>query len=168
MFERFVLGVMACVLALAAQAAQPGAEVRLTGWKVVAAQAGGADAGHAGERLEPLQQVQPGDRVEYHATYVNSAAAVARGVQLTIPVPAQGLAWLPPVPGSSAEPAPTLASLDGERFEPLPLLRPHTLPDGRRVLRPVPVADYRYLRWQLGDVPAGATRTVRARMQMAR
>lgn len=166
MFERFVFAGMAGMLALAAHAAPPGAEVRLTGWKVVAEPARGADAG--ADRLEPLQRVQPGDRVEYHATYVNGAAAVARGVQLTIPVPGQGLAWLPPAPGSSAEPAPTLASLDGERFEPLPLLRPHTLPDGRRVLRPVPVADYRYLRWQLGDVPAGATRTVRARMQMAR
>lgn len=163
---KWLSAIGACVLALAAQAAQAAprlSEVRLSVFKVVAA---GSPAGTP-ERLQPLQQVQPGDRVEYQARYENHASAVARGVLITLPVPAQGLAWLPPTEGGVAEP-PTLASLDGERFEPLPLLRPHTLPDGRRVMRPVPVADYRYLRWQLGDVPAGASRTVRARMQMAR
>lgn len=149
------------MLALAAQAASPSAEVRLTGWKVVPAQVGKTE-----ERLAPLDRVQPGDLVEYHATYANGAAAVARAVQVTVPVPPQGLSWLPDAAGAPGGPAPTQGSLDGDRFEPLPLLRPHTLPDGRKVMRPVPPAEVRYLRWQLGDVPAGAVRTVRARMQM--
>lgn len=41
-----------------------------------------------------------------------------------------------------------------------------TLPDGRTARREVPASEYRFLRWNLGDLPAGSTRTVRARMQL--
>jgi hypothetical protein len=41
-----------------------------------------------------------------------------------------------------------------------------TLPDGRRETRPVPVAEYRYLQWNLGELAPGASALVRARMKV--
>ena len=135
------------------------AQVVLQAWQVHTV----VEAGEARERLQPLQQVRPGDVIEYEARYVNGTAKAAQGVLLTLPVPAGGIRYLP-VPGS-ATPVQT-ASLDGVRFEPVPLRRAVLRPDGRRVMEDVPLADYRFLRWNLGDLPAGAQRSVRARMQV--
>lgn len=144
------------VLAMLAPSVQAASQVRLAGWKVVMQD--------WREQLHPLGMVQPGDRVEYQATYANEDTGVARAVQLTLPIPPHGLVWQP-VDATPEAPAPTHASLDGEHFAPVPLLREQQLPDGRRVMRRVPLSEYRFLRWHLGDVPAGASRTVRARMQ---
>jgi hypothetical protein len=149
-----------CMLAGLAQAA---AEVQLAAWKVVAERAA---EGTAKERLEPVQQLQPGDTIEYRATYAADAQSAARNVQITLPVPQAGLVWQPWASAPEAG-VPMLASRDGERFEPVPLMRAEQLPDGRRVMRAVPLSEYRFLRWQLGDLPAGATRMVRARMRFA-
>lgn len=149
-----------CTLAGLAQAA---AEVKLVAWKVVADRAA---EGTAKERLEPVDKLLPGDTIEYRATYEGDAKASARNVQITLPVPQAGLVWQPWASAPEAG-VPMLASRDGERFEPVPLMRAENLPDGRRVMRPVPLSEYRFLRWQLGDLPAGATRVVRARMRFA-
>lgn len=120
--------------------------------------------GAARENLQPLMtQVRPGEVIEYEARYVNGSAKAAQNVQLTLPVPAGGLQYLPK--SGSSMPV-QMASLDGVRFEPVPLRRQVQRADGRRVLEDVPLAEYRYLRWSLGDLPAGAQRTVRARMQL--
>jgi hypothetical protein len=66
----------------------------------------------------------------------------------------------------SSTPKANLASTDGKSFRPIPLMRTETLPNGQQVQRPAPAADYRFLRWNLGDLPVGATRTVRARVQV--
>lgn len=135
-------------------------DVVLTAYRVVTLSA--PAAGQPAERLQPLKDIRPGDTVEYEAQYRNPTGATARDVKLTLPVPTGGLEYLT----ATAAPGVTTASLDGRTFAPLPLTRTVTLPDGRTERREVPAAEYRFLRWDLGDLPAGGTRTVRARMQL--
>lgn len=138
--------------AAAASPQQP--SVRLALVKVV------AKAGK--EELVPAASIAPGDVVEYQAVYLNPTPATARNVQVTLPVPAGGLE---PVL-SRLGPQAVTASLDGKHFEAVPLMRTQTLVDGATVKSAVPAAEYRFLRWTLGDLPSGATRTVSARMQL--
>jgi hypothetical protein len=137
--------------------AQP--QVVLQAWQVQSV----VELGATRESLQPLKGIRPGDVVEYEARYVNTTAKAAQHVQLTLPVPVGGLAYLPQA--GAATPVDS-ASVDGVRFEPVPLRREVRLPDGRRVTQDVPLADYRFLRWNLGTLPAGAERAVRARMQL--
>jgi hypothetical protein len=46
-------------------------------------------------------------------------------------------------------------------------MRMVTLSDGKRESRPVPLSEYRYLRWNLGELKPGAQAVVTARMRMA-
>ena len=128
----------------------------LSAWKVIAAQ-----PDHP-ERLVGAEQARSGDQLEYQAVYRNPTAATVHHVLVTVPVPANGLEYVL----DTAAPHADLASTDGKQYSPLPLLRVATSLDGRKVTRPAPAADYRFLRWDLGDVPAGATRTVRTRVQL--
>jgi hypothetical protein len=144
----------ACMAAGAADGSGP-AHVRLVAYKVATA----LEAGVPRERLETLQSLRPGDTMEYEATYVNGAAEAMRDVQVTLPVPEGGLVYEP-----SADTL--LASLDGRSFQPVPLMRLQITADGRKLMRRVPLAEYRFLRWDLGHVPAGASRSVRARMTL--
>ncbi|MDY0746730.1 hypothetical protein SNE35_19620 [Paucibacter sp. R3-3] len=145
--------------AFAATSAQP--EVRLQAWQVRSVTEGGATR----ETLQPLQQqIRPGDVIEYEARYVNGTAKALTKVQLTLPVPEGGVSYLP---GALSTTPVDSASLDGKHFEPLPLRREVRLPDGRREMQEVPASEYRFLRWNLGTLPAGSERAVRARMQLA-
>lgn len=136
------------------------AEVRLQAWQVQTV----VEQATVRERLLPLQQqIRPGDVVEYEARYINGTGKAAADVQLTLPVPANGLRF---VPNAAAETPPQFASLDGKRYEPIPLKRELRLADGRRATVDVPLSEYRFLRWHLGTLPAGAERAVRARMQL--
>ncbi|OWQ92127.1 hypothetical protein CDN99_07175 [Roseateles aquatilis] len=137
----------------------PQAEVRLQAWLVQTV----VEQARVQERLQPLKDVRPGDVVEYEARYINTTARPVSNVQLTLPVPAGGLEL------TSLDTLPSRArwaSLDGRRFDPIPLKREVRRADGHVAVEPVPLSEYRYLRWQLGDLPAGAERTVRARMQL--
>lgn len=137
-------------------AAENAAKVHLTAFKVTSVQAGPASR----EKLESLQGLRPGDTIEYRAVYVNTTDKPATNVQITLPVPAGGLQYLP----DSAAPRATSASTDGVRFDPVPLMRAERLADGSTAMRKVPAADYRFLRWHVGDVAQGASRDARARM----
>jgi uncharacterized repeat protein (TIGR01451 family) len=112
------------------------------------------------EKQLPADAAQPGDLLEYRAEYRNTGKTPTTQVKATVPVPAQGLEYLP---GSASPPA-VNASVDGRRFAPTPLTRSVTLPDGRRETRPVPVAEYRFLQWDLGELAPGASAVVKARM----
>ncbi len=139
-----------------AAAPAQGGEVRLEAFKVVTT----TGSSGAREAVEPLQALRPGDTVEYVATYTNGMAATAHGVQLVVPVPTGGLEYV----SRQAAPLADAASLDGKSFAPMPLTRKVTDANGKTAVKPVPLAEYRMLRWALGDVPAGASRSVRARM----
>ncbi len=150
-----------CLWAAPALAADPPLqpEIRLQAWLVQTV----VEQARVQERRQPLRDLRPGDVVEYEARYINPTVKTVRNVQVTLPVPEGGLELLPletlSTPARSA-------SVDGRRFDPIPLKREVRRADGRVAMEPVPLAEYRYLRWDLGDLPAGAERTVRARMQL--
>jgi uncharacterized repeat protein (TIGR01451 family) len=114
------------------------------------------------EALVPAEQAKPGEVIEYRATYHNAGANVVRDLKAVLPVPA-GLEYLP----LSASPAVLEASLDGKRFEPVPLQRRVRMPDGRVELQDVPSVEYRYLRWSLGTLDPDASLAVKARMRVS-
>lgn len=146
--------------AFAAGAANGLAEVRLQAWQVQTV----VEQAAVKERLQPMPaHIRPGDVVEYEARYVNGTAKAASDVQITLPVPAGGLQIQLNAFGDTP---PQFASLDGKRYDPIPLKRELRLADGRRATIDVPAAEYRFLRWHLGTLPAGAERAVRARMQL--
>lgn len=131
-------------------------QVKLTASKLVLL-ANGAE-----QRL-PADSVRPGDILEYRAVYRNRGSVSARNVQATLPIPHGGLEYLP----SATHPRTVRASLDGKRFARLPLMRSVTLAHGMKELRPVPLSEYRFLRWDLGDIAAGRSATVSSRMRLA-
>ncbi len=114
------------------------------------------------EKQLPADSAKPGDLLEYRAEYRNTGKTPTTQVKATVPVPVEGLEYLP----NSASPLSVSASVDGRHFAPTPLTRAVTLPDGRRETRPVPVAEYRYLQWNLGELAPGASAVVKARMKV--
>lgn len=116
----------------------------------------------AGGKLVPATEARPGDVIEYRITYRNAGREPARQVAATLPVPDGGMAYV----DGSAGPGPFQASLDGTHYATPPLKR-EVVRDGKRILETVPPADYRFLRWNLGDLAAGRSVTVGARMRLA-
>lgn len=104
----------------------------------------------------------PGDIVEYKAVYTNETKGAVRQLLATLPIPAPNMEYLP---NSSYPPNPE-ASVDGKTYAPVPLKREVVAADGSRRSELVPVADYRFLRWQIGELPAGKSITVSSRMKL--
>lgn len=151
----FALGI--ALLAASAFAAPPaGPVLELTVQKVIVAQ------GKTPERRVDADAARAGDTLEYEAVYRNPTAQTIRRAQVTVPVPGNGVEYLL----ESAAPAAQQASRDGRSFTAIPLLRTRTGADGQPRHEPAPAADYRFLRWDLGDIAPGASRTVRARVQL--
>ena len=144
-----VAGLGSCALAYA----EGDVHVALTAHRILVSQ--GKEA-----RL-PADQAEPGDVIEYKATYTNQGNSAVRDLQATLPVPA-GLEYLP----KSAQPVKLFASLDGKTFAPVPLTRRVKLAGGKTVVREVPAAEYRALRWSIGSLAANSARTVAARMRV--
>jgi uncharacterized repeat protein (TIGR01451 family) len=151
----FFFIVLAGTRAFAADVAQP-VDVRLQAYQVVAA------TKDAGEKLVPATVANPGDTIEYQVTYQNNGKAPAKAVAATLPVPEGAMAYL----DGSAAPKAIKASLDGKQFSPIPLTREVTRA-GKRVIETVPPAEYRFLRWELGDLAPGKAATVTSRMRVA-
>lgn len=106
---------------------------------------------------------RPGDVVVYTAKYRNTGKDAARSLVATVPVPA-GMEYQ----GRQADEklAPTHASLDGRAFAPIPLTRKVRTPQGETV-QPVPLAEYRFLRWNLPELAAGASVSVQLTAQVS-
>ncbi|MFI5371391.1 MAG: hypothetical protein ACHQ52_07505 [Candidatus Eisenbacteria bacterium] len=113
------------------------------------------------EILASADHAKPGDVIEYRAVYANQGHGGVRQMVATLPIPA-GMQYVP----GTAVPGSALASLDGQHFDVIPLKRRVRLADGSEALREVPVDEYRYLRWGLGDIAAGQSETVRARVRV--
>jgi uncharacterized repeat protein (TIGR01451 family) len=135
--------------------AEGGVSVALTAGRMIT-----QPGGH--EVMTSAEHAKPGDVIEYQATYRNHGNSSVRKLDATLPIP-PGTEYL----AHSASPAPALASLDGRRFEPLPLLRRVRLADGREVMREVPASEYRSLRWSLGTLDPRDQRSVRARVRVS-
>jgi uncharacterized repeat protein (TIGR01451 family) len=114
------------------------------------------------EVLQMADRAMPGEVIQYDAVYKNQSTTGVRNLVPTLPIP-RGLEYIP----DSARPAPAKASLDGKVFEPLPLKRKVTLPSGETVEQPVPASEIRALRWEIGDLDAGAAAQISARARLA-
>ena len=114
------------------------------------------------EKLVSADKARPGDVIQYEATYQNTGPASVRNVGAIVPIPA-GLVLLP----ESAKPAAPEASLDGKTFQRTPLTRPVINASGITVNEPIPITEYRALRWNLEEVPAGESKTVTLRARVA-
>ncbi len=153
-------GMMLCVLLQMGAAHAAGVakkdpvEITLQQFKVV-------KRGQA-EALESVDRVKPGEMIEYQAIYRNTTNHAIGNLQAILPVPAN-IEYLP----NTAKPSAVEASVDGVSYAPVPLRRLVKLPNGQSVMRDVPVAEYRSLRWAIGDLAANQKVIVSARMRLA-
>ena len=132
--------------------AKPNVVPTLTAFKVV--QQGPKEA------LVPAADVRPGDVIEYRVAYENKGDNAVNNLNATLPVPA-GTTYV----ASSVAPDDATASLDGATFAALPLKRTLKTPQGEKVV-PVPLREYRFLRWNVKTLAAGATQQVVARVRV--
>ncbi len=114
------------------------------------------------EVVSPANQAAPGDIVQYTAAYKNTGKTPATQVVATLPIPA-ATEYIP----GTATPAGAWASTDGTNFSPIPLHRMVKNSEGKMVEQEVPASLYRALRWSLGDLAGGASRTVSARVKLS-
>jgi hypothetical protein len=118
------------------------------------------------DKREPLGAIKPGDVVEYEATYTNKSARVVTGLVASLPVPVE-VEYI----AHSAKPSGAvfanhdIQKNDSYQAEPLMRLRPGT--DGRMILAPVPLAEYRAIHWNVGMIESGKQVVVSARMRLA-
>lgn len=114
------------------------------------------------EKLEEVDGVRPGDVLEYRAVYRNVSKQALKGVAANLPLP-EGLEYVARTaqPGKGAQFA---LKADGA-YEAEPLMRKGT--DGR--MQPVPLNEYRQIRWRLDELAPGAEAVVsaRAKVEMA-
>jgi uncharacterized repeat protein (TIGR01451 family) len=113
------------------------------------------------EVMLPAKQAAPGDIVQYTATYKNTDKTPATRVLATLPIPT-ATEYI----SGTAAPAGATASTDGAKFSPIPLKRMVKNSQGKMVEQEVPVSEYRALRWSLGDLAGGESRTVSARVKL--
>lgn len=111
--------------------------------------------------LKPAGQGKPGEVIEYSGSYRNASTAAVDKLQAVVPVPV-GTTLV----AGSAQPAAAQASTDGVRFAPMPLMRTVRQADGTERTEPVPLAEYRALRWDVGTLAAGASTLVRLRARI--
>ena len=111
------------------------------------------------EEFKEADSVRPGDILEYRVRYANRSGKGVSNFTATLPLPEQ-LEYLP----KSATPGATLvqAATADSKYAAEPLMR--TAP-GKKP-EPVPYAEYRSLRWNLGQLPADAVTEVAARARV--
>lgn len=102
------------------------------------------------EALESAKTVKPGDVVQYAVVFKNTTKAPLANVAATLPIP-RGTDFV----AATVKPEGAMASVDGVRFEPMPLKRKVQQPDGRWIEVAVPLSEYRSLRWPARTLSAG-------------
>lgn len=113
------------------------------------------------EQKESSDKAKPGDVIEYVAEYRNGGKAQVTNVVATLPVPS-GMEFVP----ETAQPPQVMATTDEKTYAPVPLKRTVTGADGKTVEQLVPFSEYRSLRWNLGTIPGGESKSVKARMKV--
>ena len=131
-------------------------EARLTQWRVVADE-------NKGETFADAKSVMPGDVIEYRSTYSNVSKKTVKSLVVVLPLP-EGFEY---VSGSSkpAVPVAQAATKDG-RYASQPLVRTVKDRDGQTQTERVPNADYRSLRWVVGDLLPGNSFEIKARARV--
>ena len=118
------------------------------------------------EQTQNTDRAAPGEKLQYVANYHNTTHLIsAPGMMLN------GVSAVVPIPGNmkylgAASPQPSAASLDGKRYEPYPLMKRVTQSNGAVVQTPVPWDEYRYLKWDMGTIPADTQKSVKAMVQV--
>jgi uncharacterized repeat protein (TIGR01451 family) len=159
--HRSVRLTLAILIAAAAGVASRATAANTAGSVAVELTANRVTQSQGKEVLAPAEKAQPGETLQYRALYRNDGAAEAKGLMATLPIP-RGTSYVP----GTAQPGRVEASLDGRTFAPVPLKRSVKLADGRTVVKDVPVAEYRALRWALGTLPSKQSRAVTARVRI--
>src|SRR5215469_2429461 len=113
------------------------------------------------EQKESSDKAKPGEVIEYIAEYRNTGKAPVTNVVATLPVPS-GMEFVP----EAAQPQQIMASTDEKTYAPVPLKRKVTGADGKPVEQVVPYPEYRSLRWNLGEIQGGGSKSVKARMKV--
>lgn len=152
--RRFLVACLAALVLPLAAHADGDVKVSLSAHRILTNAAGK-------EILAPADHAKPGEVIEYQARYTNSGSHGVRQMVATLPIPV-GMQYL----ASTAAPGNAMASVDGSHYDPIPLERHVRLPDGTDAVRDVPTGEYRFLRWTLGDMAAGHTVTVHARVRV--
>lgn len=115
------------------------------------------------ELATDVKNVGPGQIIEYRATYANKGKAAVTNFVATLPIP-EGTEYQ----GGTARPAAGAKATIGDgKFLPIPLKRKVKLPDGKEVERDVPLAQYKALQWSLGELGAGKTVVISARVRVS-
>lgn len=114
------------------------------------------------EALIEAKNAKPGEIIEYQVTYTNKTKALLSNVTPNLPIP-EGTEYQ----AGTAKPALVKATLGDGKFEPIPLKRKVKLPDGKMVEQEVPAARYKALQWSMGDLPAGKSVIVVARVRVS-
>lgn len=110
---------------------------------------------------QPASVSKPGDVLEYRLSYANHSTGAVSGLVAKLPIPnGTTLTDLMQV-SPDAE-----ASTDGSSYAPLPLTRAVRRVDGTEQRVPVPLEEYRSLRWNLGALPAGGVKQLHARVRV--
>lgn len=98
----------------------------------------------------PAQEVASRDRVRYQLEMISHAKQPLAKLQAAIPVP-ENATYI----SNSAQPAPSLASVDGVKFAAVPLVRVERQIDGTLVQTEIPQSEYRALAWQIAALNPG-------------
>lgn len=102
----------------------------------------------------------PGDIILYTAIYKNTGKGIIRDLEPNLPIPT-GTEFVP----DSAKPKPAMASLDGKKFEQIPIKR-KTVVNGKEIEQEVPQTQYKALRWKVDTLDAGKEFKVEARVKV--
>lgn len=105
--------------------------------------------------LKPAGQAKLGDLIEYSNTYRNGGTGAAEKLLATVPVPVGTTLVV-----GSLNPSKAQASTDGVQFAPIPLMRSMRQSDGTERKVPVPLSNYRAVRWDIGVLPPESAVTV--------
>lgn len=143
------------ILAMLALSLSVKAEVKVTLVANKIVKSNGAEVKQSGETAKP------GDTIQYAAEYRNTDKTSVRNVVATLPVPA-GMEYVP----DTETPRPALASTDGMHFSAIPLKRTVRNASGQSTEELVPYSEYRTLRWNLGEISGGGSKTVVARVKV--
>ena len=114
------------------------------------------------EVMESAATAKPGEVLEEVATYTNTSKTSLKNLEATLPVPPNTELVM-----ASIKPAAAKASTDGKTFTTMPLMRKVKQANGVEVEMPVPLSEYRYIRWYPGELAPDKPLAFSARFKVA-
>ena len=114
------------------------------------------------EKLAEAKSAKPGEVIEYQVIYTNKGKSPVRDLLATLPIP-EGTDFQ----RNTVKPVGAKATVGNGRFEAIPLKRKVKLPNGKEEEIEVPLSEYRALQWSLGELAAGKSVVVVARVRIS-